>query len=343
VQCGDQEPDGERYPKIAIVGCGAICESYYLPALRGHREVLKQLILVDTNEERRRKVEVAFGAKRGIQDYSEILGEVDGVIVATPHWSHHQIAMDFLREHAHVLCEKPFALLFSDAREMIAQAERSSVTLSVNNILRLYPSYNTVKKLLSDESLGQIRSITYYDGEAFGWPTVSGFYFSKQSSKGVLLDQGAHAVDAVCWWMGCKPELISCQTDSFGGPEAAVSVKFRHGSCVGEVRLSWLAKLQNRYSLNCENGQIWGGTKDWGRFGLKLDSAEPRTVEVDSTTNYEPILRQRMVDNFLSVIEGRAEPLVPAEEVVQSIQFIDESYSAAERFSMPWCDNIECV
>ena len=299
--------------------------------------------MVDTNEQRRTKVEVAFGAKKGIQDYREVLGKVDGVIIATPHSSHHHIAMDFLREHVHVLCEKPLAVSVSDAREMIAQAERSSVTLSVNNIRRLYPSYNAVKKLLSDGNVGQIRSITYCEGEDFGWPTVSGFYFSKQSSKGVLLDQGAHALDAVCWWLGSKPNLISCRTDSFGGPEAAVSVKFRHESCLGETNLSWLARLQNRYSLECENGQIWGGTKDWGKLNLKLGSAKPRIVEVDSTTRYGPILRQRMVDNFLNVIDGKAAPLVPGKEVVESIQLIDESYSAAERFSMPWCDNIELI
>ncbi len=332
--------------RIAIVGCGAICESYYLPALKRHRELLKHLTLVDTNEQRLKTIQSTSGTRNCIKDYHEILGEVDGVIVATPHYSHHRIALDFLREGVHVLCEKPLAVTASDASEMIAQAARSGVTLSVNHIYRLYPSYKTVKKLVSGGSVGKIRSIIYVDGRDFTWPTVSGFYFDKQSSKGVLLDQGAHALDTICWWLGCKPDVISCRTDSFGGPEAAVSVRFQHESCIGEVTLSWLAKLRNCYWIECERGNVWGGTEDWGKLTIELDSTKPRTVEVDRTTDSERILetlREGMVDNFLNVIRGRAAPLVPAIEVLESIKLIDESYAAAERFSMPWYDNIERI
>jgi predicted dinucleotide-utilizing enzyme len=95
--------------KIAIVGCGAICEFYYLPALKRHKNVMEQLKLVDIDEQRLRALEVAFGTRKGIKEYHDLLGEVDGVIVATPPSSHHRIAMDFLREGAHVLCEKPLA------------------------------------------------------------------------------------------------------------------------------------------------------------------------------------------------------------------------------------------
>jgi len=329
-------------PKIAVVGCGAICESYYLPALNRKHDVFQQLILVDLDEQRLRTIQTNYGAKIGVKDYREILGHVDGVIVATPHFSHYSITMDFLREGAHVLCEKPLADSGRDVREMIAQAKASGVTLSVNNIFRLYPSFKRVKKLISDKSLGKIRSITYLDGEEFGWPTVSGFYFDKRYSKGVLLDKGAHALDTICWWIGCKPTLISCQTDSFGGPEAAVSVKFQHETLRGEVRLSWLAKLQNRYRIECESGYVSGGTQDWGRVSVGPGSGKPRIMEVDSTAHPEQILRETMVDNFLDVVCGKSDPLVPATEVVGSIDLIEESYAAAKRFDMPWCDNIEC-
>jgi predicted dehydrogenase len=331
----------EGYLKIAIVGCGAISESYYLPALRRHNDV--ELTLVDTDEQRLEMVGNAFGTKKRIKDYHEILGEVDGAIVATPNSSHHRISIDFLRESSHVLCEKPLAVAATDAREMIAQAEQSGVTLSANNIRRLYPSFQAVKKLISEGSLGEVRSIVYLDGEDFSWPTVTGFFFDRQSSKGVLLDQGAHALDAICWWIGCKPDLISCRTDSFGGPEAAVAVRFKRGSTTGEVRLSWLARLRNRYSIECENGRILGGTRDWGKLTVGLGSEKPRIMEVDPTTESWRVLREKMVDNFLSVVAGKAEPLVPAREVVESLELIDESYAAAERFDMPWCDNVECI
>jgi predicted dehydrogenase len=328
--------------KIAIVGCGAICESFYLPALNRHHDVSKQLTLVDTDEERLKRIGAAFRAGYQTQDYHSILGGVRGVIIATPHSSHHRIAIDFLRNGTHVLCEKPLAVTASQAGEMMACANEAGVTLSVNNLYRLYPSLRTAKKVIADGSIGKILSIAFFDGEDFAWPTVSGFYFDKQS-RGVLLDQGAHALDIICWWLGGKPDLTSCQTDSFGGPEAAVDVKFRNESCRGEVRLSRLAKLQNRYSIAGECGSISGGTKDWGSLVVQLGSAKPKLMRVAPPKNTINTTREMIIDNFLEVVRGKTDPLIPAKEVIPSLQLIDECYAAAERFDMPWCDNIEPI
>ena len=330
-------------PTIAIIGCGAISEYYYLPAIKRYHDIVEQLTLVDTDEHRLRTIATVFGTEKAITDYHSVLGEVDGVIVATPHSTHHRIAMDFLREGAHVLCEKPLATSASDAREMVLQAERSGVTLSVNNIYRLYPSFQRVKKLLSDQSFGKIHSITYLDGENFDWPTASGFYFDRKAAKGVLLDKGAHALDTICWWIGHKPTLVSCQTDSFGGPEAAALVKFQHECLEGEVRLSWLAKLQNHYRIECERGSISGGTTDWGRITVTSGGRRPMVMEVDLRNNPQSIMREKTVDNFLNVIRGKSEPLVPAKEVVDSIELIEQSYTIATRFDMPWCNNVERI
>jgi UDP-N-acetylglucosamine 3-dehydrogenase len=327
-------------PEIGIVGCGAICESYYLQSLKRHRGVLKRATLVDTNETRLRQISATYGTSCHTKDYREIIEKVDGVIIATPHFSHHSIAMDFLREGVHVLCEKPLAVTAPHAKEMLAQAEKSKVTLSVNNNRRLYPSYKKVKELLVDGSIGELRSISYFAGEDFrGWPTVSGFYFDRQQSpRGVLLDQGAHALDAICWWLGHKPDLVSCRTDSFGGPEAVAWTALRDRSCQIEVRLSWLAKLQNRYLIEGDRGTIFGGTEDWDRLKVTLGSAKPKTMTIDTPPG---LLSAQMVDNFLNVVSGSAEPLIPAKEVVDSIELIDQCYDAAERFTMPWCDKIE--
>ena len=325
-------------PKIAIIGCGAISVSHYLPALKDYQDVWKRLILVDTNEERLREVSAEFGVSGLTQDYHEILDKADGVIIATPHYSHHPIAMDFLRQGVHVLCEKPLAVTASDAKEMVAQAEQSGVTLSVNNLKRLFPSFMAVKRLISDGSIGNVHSITYHEGRAFrGWPTASGFYFDKERSpKGALLDLGAHALDVLCWWMG-KPDLVSCRTDSFGGPEACASVNFRLRSCLGEVKVSWLADLQDLYSIQGDGGNICGGTRDWRYLTARFGSGKPRRIDAGS-----PKARgKRMIDNFLSVILEKAEPLIPGREVIDSLELIDECYDAAERFSMPWTENVE--
>jgi len=138
-----------------------------------------------------------------------------------------------------------------------------------------------------------------------------------------------------------KPDLVSCRTDSFGGPEASASVKFQLKGCIGEVRLSWLANLQNLYSIQGDQGHICGCTKDWRSLTARFGSANPKLIEVDATSDYSKVTSTRMIDNFLSVILEKAEPLIPAREVIESLELMDECYDAAERFSMPWIDNVE--
>lgn len=324
-------------PRIAVIGCGAIVESYYLPAIAKYPSVLERLVLVDSNEARAQKAACAFNVHNYVCDYHEILNEVDAAIIAVPHHLHYRISMDFLIKGVHVLCEKPLAVSSVEAKEMVAQAEKSGVTISVNNTRRLFPSYPKIKELVSAGTIGNLLSLKYFDGEDFRWPTASGFYFNSETSpKGVLLDRGAHVLDAICWWLGGKPKLLSCETDSFGGPEAVASIEFEHNNCSGQVRLSWLSKLQNTYKIIGELGVIEGGIEEWGKVTVTFRCGKTKKIKLESEEENYNDFGNRVVTNLLGVVSKGEKPIIPASEVIPSIELIEECYSIASRFNMPW-------
>ena len=47
-------------------------------------------------------------------------GRVDAVVIATPHWSHPEVAIDALNRGLHVLTDKPLAVHVADGRRMLA-------------------------------------------------------------------------------------------------------------------------------------------------------------------------------------------------------------------------------
>lgn len=323
-------------PTIAVVGCGAITESFYLPALIAS-PARDKLILIDTDTERTKKMSARFGAKAAMRDHHEALSTVDGVIIAVPHHLHYSISRDFLLQGVHILCEKPLAESAVAARDMIRLAEAHQTTITVNHTRRLMPSSMKVKELLSVGTIGRVKSISYLDGGEFSWPTASGFYFdSKISRKGVLLDIGSHAVDLVCWWLNGKPRLVSSFNDSFGGIEAVASLELEHQGCTCHMRLSRLSKLPNRYRIEGENGVIEGGVYD-GRT-VCLVSPNGRKKIFRSQAKEDGVLKiaSRLINNFLGVIRGDESPLVPAKEVLDTIELIDEAYVKAEQFPMAW-------
>ena len=72
--------------------------------------------------------------------------------------------------------------------------------------------------------------IEHAEGVRFSWPSVSGWHFARtKGARGVLLDQGAHALDTICWWLGEDPSWSRACTDSFGGPEGVASLVLQNG------------------------------------------------------------------------------------------------------------------
>ncbi len=113
--------------RLGIIGCGAITETRYLPAVR----LLSNLVLthvVDLDLERAESVAKHFDIPNFVDDYREIFGQVDAVVVATPPNSHAQISIDCLDNNLHVLCEKPLASSVEEAKQMIAASRRSGTT-----------------------------------------------------------------------------------------------------------------------------------------------------------------------------------------------------------------------
>lgn len=332
----------QESPRIAIIGCGAVTESLYLPAVARYPSVLKNLTLVDRNETRARQLAAAFKAQDCRVDYRAILNAgIDGVIIATPSHLHYPMAMDFLANGVHVLCEKPLAQSADKGREMVEQAQKSGVTLLANYQRRLYASYLKVKELLTEGTLGEPLSIQYFEGEEFRWPTVSGFYFdTKISSRGVLLDRGAHVLDLICWWLGEKPQLITSQNDSFGGREAVAYIQFEHQRCVGEVKLSLLGKFPCVFEVKCEAGTVAGDIYDFQSVTL-TQSGQKKRLKLNPSEKYYTDFGHTMVTNFIDVISKGEQGLVTGADVLDSVEWIDECYAAATRFDMPWYEIAE--
>jgi len=321
---------------LAIVGCGAITETFYLPALSQYPQVLEHLILVDNDIQRAKKLADNFHLGKITADYNEIISSADGVIVAVPHHLHYRIAKSFLAQGVHVLCEKPLTETVAEARELVSLADVNKVTLSVNLTRRLMPSSEKVKDLLNAGTIGKVQSITYLDGSEFNWPTASGFYFdSKISTKGVLFDMGAHVLDLICWWLGGMPSVIKSENDSFGGCEAVASLILDYHGISVNVRLSRLSKLPNTYVIAGDRGSIEGMVYNGNYITLKSDKGS-KTIKLTSDQSGMSGYALRLVRNFINVILHGAHPLIPAQEALASIELLTKAYEKKENFLLPW-------
>ena len=286
-------------PVIAVIGCGAVADIYYLPILVRRKEIRDRLVLVDSNKSRLVLIAEKYKINKIYENVKDVVEVADAAIIATPPATHFSISKQFLEAKKSVLCEKPLTESFSQAKKLVSKAKINKVHLLVNNTRRLYPSVFAVKKILDTKQIGDVVSIEFSEGGEFRWPTVSGFYFT--GKKGVLLDRGIHIIDIICWWLG-RPKVISYIDDSFGGAEAKADFSFRIGKINGLVKLNLLLNSPNNFTVIGTKGKIRGDIHGFNRLSISDDNGREQTINLPcAQQNYSDFVKL-LLDNFIGII-----------------------------------------
>jgi len=323
-------------PAIALVGCGAIAEAFYLPALQKRPDLLSSLVLVDRNAERAEHVRRSLGAAEAVSDHREVLDRVQGAIIATPHHLHTPLTLEFVDHGVNVLSEKPLSNTPQEVDQVVAAAEAKGVQVAVNHTRRLFTSFQEVQRKIADGAIGDVREVDYVLGEPFGWPAETNTYFGAEvGGRGVLFDTGAHIVDLVCWFMGGEPELVSYADDSRGGTEAVAKLDVRLGEATGRIHLSWLSKLRNTYRITGTEGSLEGRVYEWSSYTHRDKGGRARSIKTDKAREFTHFA-EKLLANFTEVVEGRAKPIVSAADVRPAIALIDACYAGRSTLDAPW-------
>ena len=318
---------------IAVIGCGAIAESYYFPVLGSNGELKSKVWLVEPSIERRTKLAKAHGfpITQCVSSIDELPCDLTAAINATPSHIHVTTTAPLLAKGVNVIVEKPLAEFASDAQSLIDSA-KGRCLLTVNQFRRLGPSYALVKEYIASGKLGEIRSISWAEGHRFDWPTQSGFNFRrpwpKGRPRGALLDIGVHVLDMICWWLGEDLKVETATVDGYGGPEAFVSASLAASTAKVDLTISFLEKLKNSYVVEGTKGSVRGKTADFDSIEYRPADGPWRRVAAPGSPD-RGVLAKRFVTNFLQAIDGKAPLLIEAQSVVPSLAAIDNIYEAA--------------
>ncbi len=139
-------------------------------------------------------------------------GEVDAVLIATPHYDHPPLVIEALQKNLHVMSEKPAGVYTKQVREMNKAADESDKIFGIMFNQRTNCLYRKAYDLVHGGEFGEIKRVTWiitdwYRTQAYynsgGWrATWSG------EGGGVLLNQCPHQLDLWQWICG-MPEKIT--------------------------------------------------------------------------------------------------------------------------------------
>lgn len=338
---------------IVLTGCGAVAQQFYLPTLRTLASLGEIRVhgLVDPSEAARGVLAGAFPHAQQISALAESSAPAGSLaIIATPPRFHCAQTLEALQKGWHVLCEKPMASTSSECEQMIAAARVAQRHLAVGLYKRFFPSSRYLKDLFCLGQLGALCTFSISEGGPFRWPAATPSFFNKaQTPGGVLLDIGVHVVDLLMWWLD-EPAAYQYFDDAMGGLETNSRIELTYpGGARGVVQLSRDWNTFNQYRFVFERGIVSWKVNDANGLTVQLAGASsalrsqlvtPSTPSLaDPSPQLQPTNPQSFIaqlQNVIAAIEGRTPLLIPGEEGLRSLRFIETCYRQRTLIEQPW-------
>lgn len=333
---------------IGIIGMGNMGKLYYEKLSR--MEHCRVVSIWSQKEEKVRELAAEYGVQ-GFTDYIAMLdaGNLDAVIVATPHYQHTTVTIEALLRNIYVLVEKPVAAHVKDAERMISvyeEQKKQSPDLIFAAIYqqRTLPQWQYIRQCVQDGKLGKLMRFAWFNTNWFR-PQA---YFNvgnwrgtwKGEGGGVLLNQCAHNLDMM-WWLFGLPQAITC-TASFGKyhdieveDEVHAILQYDGGLTGSFIASSSECPGTDRLEIVGEYGKLVYEHKkvalyrneesslDYIRHAKQAFGIVKHDVEETAWDDHTGPGHEQILADFIGAILEKRKPLVPAAEGLNSLMIIN--------------------
>ncbi len=276
-------------------------------------------------------------------------GEVDAVLIVTPHYSHTTIGIDALSSGLHVLTEKPISVHKADCERLIAAHTDKNLVFAAMFNQRTDPHYKKVKKIIDEGGLGEISRVNWIVTD---WFRTDAYYASggwratwQGEGGGVLMNQCPHNLDLMQWICGMPISVMAYA--GFGmkhnievEDEVAAVMKYENGSTGVFVTSTGEAPGINRLEivgemgrLMVDNGNVSFLRNESSSVGFSRAAtqgfATPPVWDIRIPVNGNGGQHMEVTQNFVDAILDGTPLIAPAEEGMKSVELANSMvYSA---------------
>lgn len=359
--------------RIGIIGCGNIANTKHMPNLAKFHDRVEMTAFCDKDIEKAKKAAAQYGTADAkiYTDYREMVkdNELDAVHICTPNRWHCEMTVAALEAGKHVMCEKPMAITYDDAKKMTDAAKRTGKILTIGYQNRFRKDTQTLKKLVDQGELGEIYFAKAHALRRRGIPNWGVFTNKEEQGGGPLIDIGTHSLDITLWIMdNYKPVSVLGSTfcklgntlrgdeqgtdahwdpDAFEVEDSAFGlVKFENGATVF-LETSWaLNTLEQKQAM-----ATFCGTKAGASMEYLGDAGTDRRLLINKVTAgqlavLEPDVKEETASSadlifnypgaelecqtWIDALEGKGEIVVKPEQAMVVTRILEAIYESAK-------------
>lgn len=184
--------------RVALIGYGLGGAAFHAPLI-ACTPGMRLTTIVTSNAERRSQAAREHPQANIVDSVQAVWDRAqdhDVVVVTTSNDSHVSLAMAALAAGLPVVVDKPFAVRTAEARQVIEEAQRRNLMLTVYHNRRWDSEVLTVKRLLAEQALGDVLR---FESRLERWrPEPKGGWREQGAPElagGLLYDLGTHLID----------------------------------------------------------------------------------------------------------------------------------------------------
>ncbi len=325
--------------RIGVIGLGTMGSNHIANIEKGLIANARLAAVCDIVPE---KMERFAGKYKCFADSRDLIrsGEVDMVMIETPHYAHTTIGIDALSRGVHTLVEKPISVHKADCQRLIAAHKDKKVLFGAMFNQRTDPHYVKLRDIIVSGQLGEITRVNwiitnwfrpqhYYD--CGGWRATW-----KGEGGGVLMNQCPHQLDLMQWLFGMPSSVRAfCDLGKWHDIEVEDNVtaylRYPNGATGVFITTTGEAPGTNRLEACGENGKIVieNGKITWtrnvvgqGEFLRTTDKmfGAPETWTIDIPADGNGKQHVGILQNFVDAVRTGAPLIAPAEEGIKSVE-----------------------
>jgi predicted dehydrogenase len=211
--------------RIAVIGTGS--RGTFLTRRLATIEAAQIVAVCDNYPPHLEIGKEAAGGVKGYSNYRNMLKEMrpEAVIIATPLFTHAEIALEAMDYDCHVFCEKTMTYSIAEADEMVAVSQKKGLVCQVGLQRHANAVYEQAHELILDGMLGEITTVKCQWHRNGSWrralPVEPGdpdydrleqklnWRLYDKYSLGLMTELASHQIDVTNWMLGSQPKRVS--------------------------------------------------------------------------------------------------------------------------------------